>query len=377
MRLLLQRLPLLIVLLAAISAAVFTLTQYLPGDPAFVAAGGGDATPEMVAHARARLGLDKPLWARYLYYMRNAVQGDFGNSIVNRKPVIEDIRKYWPASLELALAAIAISALVGIPLGLVSAAWTGRWPDRLITPASVFLGSMPIFWLGLMAVFVFYRQLDLLPAGGRLTVGLAPPPAVTGLLLVDSIIAGQGKVFADALRHLILPATILSVISLAMITRVTRAALLDILHEDYLRTARAKGLSERRVLLKHALRNASVPILTIVGLQLGQLIGGVVVTETIFSWPGPRPLRRHRGGQPGLPGPARLHARHHRGVRHHQRLRRSSLSVAEPADAAVTSEMAYPFTDPAVSPCTMYFWKIRTSSTAGSAPRKPEAAITE
>jgi len=225
-RLLLQRLPLLIVLLAAISAAVFTLTQYLPGDPAFVAAGGGDATPEMVAHARARLGLDKPLWARYLYYMRNAVQGDFGNSIVNRKPVIEDIRKYWPASLELALAAIAISALVGIPLGLVSAAWTGRWPDRLITPASVFLGSMPIFWLGLMAVFVFYRQLDLLPAGGRLTVGLTPPPAVTGLLLVDSLIAGQGKVFGDALRHLILPATILSVISLAMITRVTRAALL-------------------------------------------------------------------------------------------------------------------------------------------------------
>jgi len=285
-RLLLQRLPLLVVLLAAISAAVFTLTQYLPGDPAFVAAGGGDATPEMVAHARARLGLDKPLWTRYVYYVGHAVRGDFGNSIVNRKPVIEDIRKYWPASLELALAAIAISALVGIPLGLVSAAWTGRWPDRLITPASVFLGSMPIFWLGLMAVFVFYRQLDLLPAGGRLTVGLAPPPAVTGLLLVDSIIAGQGKVFGDALRHLILPATILSVISLAMITRVTRAALLDILHEDYLRTARAKGLSERRVLLKHALRNASVPILTIVGLQLGQLIGGVVVTETIFSWPG-------------------------------------------------------------------------------------------
>jgi ABC-type dipeptide/oligopeptide/nickel transport system permease component len=192
-RLLLQRLPLLIVLLAAISAAVFTLTQYLPGDPAFVAAGGGDATPEMVAHARARLGLDKPLWARYLYYMRNAVQGDFGNSIVNRKPVIEDIRKYWPASLELALAAIAISALVGIPLGLVSAAWTGRWPDRLITPASVFLGSMPIFWLGLMAVFVFYRQLDLLPAGGRLTVGLAPPPAVTGLCSSTASLPGRGR----------------------------------------------------------------------------------------------------------------------------------------------------------------------------------------
>jgi len=284
--LVLKRLPLLIALLAAISAAVFTLTQFLPGDPAFVAAGGGEATPEMVAHARERLGLDKPLWVRYLYYVGNAVRGDFGNSIVNRKPVIDDLRTYWPASLELALAAIAISALIGIPLGLASAAWAGRWPDRLITPASVFLGSMPVFWLGLMAVLVFYRQLDLLPAGGRLTVGLAPPPTRTGLLLVDSLIAGQGRLFADALRHLILPAVILSVISLAMITRVTRAAMLDILHEDYLRTARAKGLSEGVVLFKHALRNASVPIVTIVGLQLGQLIGGVVVTETIFSWPG-------------------------------------------------------------------------------------------
>ncbi len=286
MRLVLQRLPLLIVLLAAISAAVFALAQYLPGDPAFVAAGGGDATPEMVAHARARLGLDRPLGVRYLYYMRDVVRGDFGNSIVNRRPVIDDVRTYWPASLELALAAIALSALVGIPLGVVSAAWGGRWPDRLITPASVFLGSMPIFWLGLMAVFVFYRQLDLLPAGGRLTVGLTPPPLVTGMLVVDSILAGQWRLLADALRHLILPAAILSVISLAMITRVTRAALLDVLHEDYLRTARAKGLGEARVVLKHALRNASVPILTIVGLQLGQLIGGVVVTETIFAWPG-------------------------------------------------------------------------------------------
>lgn len=286
MLLVLRRLPLLVALLAAISASVFALTQYLPGDPAFVAAGGGDATPEMIAHARARLGLDRPLWVRYLYYMRNVACGDFGNSIVNRRPVIDDLRKYWPASMELALAAIAISALVGIPLGVVSASWSGRWPDRLITPVSVFLGSMPVFWLGLMAVFVFYRQLDLLPAGGRLTVGLTPPPVATGMLVVDAAIAGQWRVLADALRHLILPSVILSVISLAMITRVTRAALLDVLHEDYLRTARAKGIGEARIVLKHALGNASVPILTIVGLQLGQLIGGVVVTETIFSWPG-------------------------------------------------------------------------------------------
>ena len=286
MTLILRRLPLLVVLLAAISAAVFALTQALPGDPAFIAAGGGDATPEMIAHARARLGLDRPLWVQYVLYMRNAVTGDFGRSLVNRKPVVEDLRAFWPASAELALAAITISGIIGVPLGVLSAVRAGRWLDRLITPGSVFLGSMPIFWLGLMAVLVFYRMLDLLPAGGRLTVGLTPPSAVTGLLLLDALIAGNLAVFVDALRHLILPAFILSLISLAMITRVTRAAMLDILHEDYLRTARAKGLAERQIILKHALRNASVPIVTVVGIQLGQLIGGVVVTETIFSWPG-------------------------------------------------------------------------------------------
>jgi peptide/nickel transport system permease protein len=286
MTLILWRLPWLAVLLVAISAAVFALTQALPGDPAFIAAGGGDATPEMIAHARERLGLDQPRWVQYALYVRNALTGDFGRSLVNRKPVIEDLRAFWPASVELALAAIAISAAVGIPLGVLSAVRAGRWLDRLITPGSVFLGSMPIFWLGLMAVLVFYRVLDVLPAAGRLTVGLAAPPAITGLLLIDALLARDLAVFADALRHLVLPASILSVISLAMITRVTRAAMLDILHEDYLRTARAKGLSEARVLLKHALRNASVPIVTVVGIQLGQLIGGVVVTETIFSWPG-------------------------------------------------------------------------------------------
>jgi peptide/nickel transport system permease protein len=286
MLLILQRVPLLVVLLAGISLAVFVLAQKLPGDPAFVAAGGGEASPEMIAHARQRLGLDRQVWVRYLYYMRNALQGDFGRSMVNNKPVIDDIRKFWPASVELALAAIAISALVGIPLGVISAVRAGRFIDKLITPGSVFLGSMPIFWLGLMAVLVFYRMFDLLPAGGRLSVSATAPPAVTGLYLIDALAARDLVVFRDALRHLVLPAAILSVLSLAMITRVTRAAMLDILHEDYLRTARAKGVPESRVILKHALRNASIPILTVVGLQLGQLLGGVVITETIFSWPG-------------------------------------------------------------------------------------------
>ena len=285
-RVILRRLPLLALLLAGISLAAFLLTQQLPGDPAFIAAGGGEATPEMIAHARARLGLDRPVWVQYLFYMRGALQGDFGRSMVNAKPVMEDIRKFWPASVELALAAIAISAVIGIPLGVVSAVRAGRWLDRLITPGSVFLGSMPIFWLGLMAVLVFYRMLDLLPAGGRLTVGIAPPPSLTGLFVLDALLARDLAVFRDAVRHLVLPASILSVVSLAMITRVTRAAMLDILHEDYLRTARAKGLAEPVVVLKHALRNASVPILTVIGIQLGQLIGGVVITETIFSWPG-------------------------------------------------------------------------------------------
>lgn len=286
MALILGRLPLLPVLFAAVSLAVFLLSRALPGDPAFVAAGGGDATPEMIAHARARLGLDRPLVVQYAYYVRDVLRGDFGRSIVSGQPVLDDIRKFWPASLELALAAILLSAALGIPLGVGSAVWAGRWPDRLITVGSVFLGSMPIFWLGLMAVLVFYRLADLLPAGGRLTVGLTPPPPVTGLVLVDSLLARDVPALGDALRHLVLPAAVLSVISLAMITRVTRAAMLDILHEDYLRTARAKGLSEPRVVLRHALGNAWVPVVTVAGLQFGQLIGGVVVTETIFSWPG-------------------------------------------------------------------------------------------
>src|SRR5262245_33195787 len=240
----------------------------------------------MIAHARARLGLDRPAWVRFVYYVRNVAQGDFGRSMVNGKPVIEDLRKFWPATVELALAAIAISAVIGIPLGVVSAVWARRWPDRLITAGSGCLGSVPIFWLCLMAVLVFYRIMDWLPAGGRLGVGVAASPTVTGLLVVDALLARDLVVFREALRHLVLPASILSVISLAMITRVTRAAMLDILHEDYLRTARAKGVPETRVILRHALGNAAVPIVTVVGLQLGQLIGGVVVTETIFAWPG-------------------------------------------------------------------------------------------
>src|SRR3989442_5280869 len=174
MTLVLRRLPLLAVLLAAISAAVFGLTQYLPGDPAFIAAGGGDATPEMIEHARVRLGLDQPTWVRYLLYMRNALTGDFGRSLVNRKPVIQDLRKFWPASLELALAAIAISAVVGIPLGVASAVRAGRWLDRLITPGSVFLGSMPIFWLGLMAGLGFYPLLSPPPPRGPPSPWLEP-----------------------------------------------------------------------------------------------------------------------------------------------------------------------------------------------------------
>jgi len=147
----------------------------------------------MIAHARDRLGLDRPMAIRYVLYMRNALAGDFGRSMVNNKPVSEDLRKFWPASVELALAAIAISAIVGVPLGVLSAIRAGRWLDRLITPGSVFLGSMPIFWLGLMTVLVFYRQLDLLPAGGRLAVGVVPPPTITGLYLVDALLAHRLK----------------------------------------------------------------------------------------------------------------------------------------------------------------------------------------
>lgn len=281
-----RRIGYLALILMGMSLIIFLISHALPGDPAIVAAGGRDATAEMIAHARIKLGLDKPVIVQYFYYLGNILKGDFGRSIVTRRPVIDDIKLYFPATLELSLAAIIFSSLLGIPLGTYMAINRGKYADGLARFFSLSLASMPVFWLGLMAVLVFYRMLGILPAGGRLSIVLKPPMTITGLYTLDSLFSGNFAAFADSVKHLLMPMVVLSGFSLALISRTTRSCMLEVLGEDYIRTARSKGLKELKVIYKHALKNAMVPIITVIGIQLGQLMGGVVLTETIFSWPG-------------------------------------------------------------------------------------------
>jgi peptide/nickel transport system permease protein len=265
---------------------MFLISHALPGDPARVAAGGVEATAEMIRIAREQLGLDRPLPIQYGLYLERALQGDFGRSIVTRRRIIDDLREYFPATAELTLAAVLFACVVGIPLGLVSAVRQGKLADHVTRIVSLFGISMPVFWLGLVAILLFYVVLGLLPAGGRIDYTLTPPPRVTGMYTVDSLIAGDLGRFGSALKHLLLPALVLSSVSLAFVARMTRSCMLEVMGEDYVRTARAKGLGEPAVVSKHALRNAAVPIVVTIGLQLGTLMGGAVLTETIFTWPG-------------------------------------------------------------------------------------------
>jgi ABC-type dipeptide/oligopeptide/nickel transport system permease component len=281
-----RRLAALAFVMLGMSLMMFLVAHALPGDPARVAAGGVEATAEMVRIAREQLGLDRPLAVQYALYLGRTLQGDFGRSVVTRRRIVDDLLEFFPATLELTTAAVVFACLLGVPLGIVSAVRRGRLSDHVSRLVFLFGISMPVFWLGLVAILVFYVVFGLLPAGGRIDYLLTPPFRLTGLYTVDSLLTGDGERFASALRHLVLPALVLSSVSLAFIARMTRSCLLEVLGEDYVRTARAKGLREALVIYKHALRNAAVPILVTVGLQLGTLMGGAVLTETIFTWPG-------------------------------------------------------------------------------------------
>ena len=269
-----RRLFSLVFVVFGMSLMMFVISHALPGDPARVAAGGVEATAEMIRIAREELGLDRALVAQYGLYVKRGLAGDFGRSIVTRRRIVDDLREYFPATVELTLAAMLFACVVGVPLGMVSALWKGKVVDHVTRIVALFGISMPIFWLGV------------LPSGGRLDYAFLPPPRVTGLYTVDSLAAGDVEKFLSALKHLVLPAVVLSSVSLAFIARMTRSCMLEVLSEDYVRTARAKGMAERGVIGKHALRNASVPIVVTIGLQLGTLMGGAVLTETIFTWPG-------------------------------------------------------------------------------------------
>ncbi len=270
--------------LVGISLIVFSFIHLIPGDPA-VTMLGERATPQRVAEVRAQLGLDKPLSTQYLIYIGKIVRGDFGASILRGDPVLRDLVRRFPATVELALSAILIAILVGVPMGIIAAVWRNSLFDALSRLVALTGVSMPIFWLGLMLAWFFGVVLRWLPTGFRLGTDVTLV-SVTNFYILDSLLTKNPAALASSLRHLILPALALSTIPMAVIARMTRASLLEVLSQDYIRTAESKGLPQQSVILRHAMRNALLPVMTVTGLQVGRLLAGAILTETIFSWPG-------------------------------------------------------------------------------------------
>ncbi len=282
-----RRLLLLGPLLIGMTLISFVLSQAVPADPVTANLGEQAASnPEVVAAFKRRWGLDRPLYQQYGFYLWNVLQGDLGTSITTKQPVAADLRRHLPATIELAVTAMLVSIAVGVPLGILAAANRDRVVDQVARVVSLIGVSMPIFWLGLVAIVVFYAWLGWAPAPGRLGARIEPPPFVTGFVVVDALLAGRTATAVDALKHLALPALVLSSYSLGVITRVMRASTLEVLGDDYVRTARSKGVGERTVILRHAARNSLIPTVTVIGLSFGGLLSGAVVTESVFSWPG-------------------------------------------------------------------------------------------
>jgi peptide/nickel transport system permease protein len=270
--------------LFGLSIVLFAFVHLLPGDPA-VALLGQHATPDRVAKIREQLHLDDPLWQQYLTYLGQLLQGDLGKSVINNRPIATEFAVRFPGTVELTVAALIFAVGLGIPLGRLAARHVQGFADGLVTVISLLGVSIPIFVLGLTLQYLLSVQLRILPASARLDPRLGVA-TVTNFMLIDTLLAGRTDAFVDALRHLILPAIALGSIPLAIITRITRASVLDVSNEDYVRTARAKGLTERRVDNRHIMRNAWLPVTTVIGLQVGGLLAGAVITETVFSWNG-------------------------------------------------------------------------------------------
>ncbi len=281
-----RRLLNLIPVLLGITLLVFTFLHLIPGDPAVVMA-GERATPEQVAALREQLGLNQPLPLQYLIFLGNLLRFDFGTSIISGVPIAEEIRIRWPATFELSVGAMLVAVIVGIPAGVLAAVRKNSAVDNLMMSGSLLGVSLPVYWLGLLLIYLFAVNLHWLPPSGRLSIeaGFNFKP-ITGFYVLDALLQGNFKALQDVLAHLVLPALTLGTIPLAILARLTRSAMLEVLSQDYIRTARAKGLLERWVVFKHALKNALLPVVTIIGLQFGTLLGGAILTETIFSWPG-------------------------------------------------------------------------------------------
>ncbi len=269
-----------------LTAITFVISRVMPVDPV-LAIVGDRASNEVYQQVYLQLGLDKPIYIQYLRYLGQLAEGDLGTSIMTAQPVIEDIKRFFPATLELATIATLLGIFVGVPMGVFAAVHQGRWPDHVVRVVALLGYSAPIFWLGLVALLVFYAKLGWVAGPGRLDVfydGIIEP--VSGILMLDAALARDWDIFYNALSHLILPASILGTFALAYIARMTRSFMLDQLSQEYILTARVKGIPESQVIWRHAFRNVLVQLITIIGLTYASLLEGSVLTETVFSWPG-------------------------------------------------------------------------------------------
>jgi len=280
----LKRLGLLVIVLFGVSIITFSLVRLAPGDPA-VHLAGEHATPQVLETIREKYHLNEPIHIQYIYWLRLALQGDLGRSIKSRDLVTNEIIQRIPMTLELTLFAIIIATVIGIIAGVISAVKQYSIADYGVMVGALFGVSMPVFWLGLMLIYIFSILLGVTPVGGRLSVGIELQ-RITGLYVLDSILTLNWAAFVDSIKHLILPAFALATIPMATVARMTRSSMLEVLRQDFIRTERAKGLSERSVIYKHAVKNALIPIVTVIGMEIGMLMGGAVLTETIFTLPG-------------------------------------------------------------------------------------------
>ena len=285
LRFLLSRLAVLVPTFIGVSIIAFSFIRLLPGDPVALMSGERVMSPERHAEITRQLGYDRPIVIQYLDYLGGVLTGDFGQSIVTKRPVLQEFLTLFPATLELSVCAILLAVAIGVPAGVFAAVKRGSLFDQALMGVALVGYSMPIFWWGLLLIILFSGMLQWTPVSGRISL-LYYFPQVTGFMLIDSLLSGQPGAFRSALSHLVLPTIVLATIPLAVIARQTRSAMLEVLGEDYVRTARAKGLAPRRVIGLHALRNALIPVITTIGLQVGVLLAGAILTETIFSWPG-------------------------------------------------------------------------------------------
>lgn len=283
---LIRRALLSLLVLWLVTIGTFALAHLVPGDPINAVIGEKISSPEVIAAARKRYGLDQPAPVQYLVYMKNLLRGDFGQSLTTRRAVGTDLKQFFPATVELAIFAMLFAVAVGGPLGVFAAIRHNGGADFAARGVALFGGAVPIYYLALLAQTIFAYQLKLLPFSGRLDDGVQAPAAVTGLYTVDALLRGQWNLLWMALRHIIMPAVVLGSFTMGIIARMVRSSLLDVMNNDYVRTARAKGLTERSVIGSHALRNALIPTVTVLGLAFGGLMAGAVFTETIFRWPG-------------------------------------------------------------------------------------------